>query len=309
MSYDRLFLKPPCLRQTTNEQPAEQQNSRTDNTMSNIRPNKRRKAPSAPKYESTTLGELLEKGAPPLNTVDAHQKSSAHTKPTVPKIAKVVVKSTCPPAQLPALGLIPESLKSEYSQLLDEARSSRYDCTYDTEADVQDLVRRLVKDALRIMGLEYDCKVRLELSVFSLRPDIIVLHHTSLGILLIIQIKKPDTPGSKQDSVFNSPKVAGQLFDYLMGMYNLVNATPFAVLSTYKHMTIAWLDTPRSNEIMQQQVAAFSSQPVLPPDEVESADNETAATSPAPVATERSVPSQAPLTSVVKKDDCTELSQ
>ena len=63
----------------------------------------------------------------------------------------------------------------------------------------------MLMDAIAVLGvLLYDCKVRMELSV--------------LGILLVVKVKKPDTTGSKKPSVFQAPKVGGQLSDYLMGI-------------------------------------------------------------------------------------------
>jgi hypothetical protein len=191
------------------------------------------------------------------------------------------------------------------SDLLRLGIGSHYVLDYDTEADIQNLVQRLLMDAIAVLGLLYDCKVRMELSVFSLRPDIIVLHHKKLGILLVIEVKKPDTPGSKKPSVFMAPKVAGQLFDHLMGMYNMGNATPFGILSTYEFMTIAWLNTPRSNEIMAQQSRSFSSAPIL--DREKSNEEAEPNGSPSPPATERVVPlCMFPTSSVVKNDARTE---
>ena len=257
--------------------------------------------PVAPQYPNMTIGSLVDLGPPPLDSRSAKYKSSAHTQPVVPRPATIVVQSNCPPPQLPSFYPIPEDIRGMGSDLLRIGVGSHYVLDYDTEADIQNLVQRLLMDAIAVLGLLYDCKVRMELSVFSLRPDIIVLHHKKLGILLVVEVKKPDTPGSKQPSVFEAPKVGGQLFDYLMGMYNMGNATPFGILSTYEFMTIAWLNTPRSNEIMAQQSLSFSSAPIL---EREKSNEEAEPNgSPSPLPTERVVPSYVFPTSSVEQND------
>jgi hypothetical protein len=63
---------------------------------------------------------------------------------------------------------------------------------YQTEADVQHLVLLAVKDAQKMLrkGLFEFFDVSLEVSFFSYRPDIVVIHHSVLGVILVIEVKK-----------------------------------------------------------------------------------------------------------------------
>ena len=245
--------------------------------------------PTAPSYQSNKLGALIDHGPPPLDTRSAKRLSSAHTNPVVPKPARIVVQKDCPPPQLPSLLRVPEDIRDIPSDVLRVGLGMRYILTYESEADVQGFVQRLLNDAIAVIGAVYDCITRLELSVFYLRPDIIVVSYRESGIILVVEVKKPDKPG--KESVFVSRKVGGQVYDYLMGMHHMGNATPFGILSTYEYMTIAWLDTPRSNEIMGELIHLLSSAPIL---EQESKEDEANITTkrPRPLKTERAVPSQ-----------------
>jgi hypothetical protein len=49
-----------------------------------------------------------------------------------------------------------------------------------------------------------------------------------------------------EESVFGSERVAGQIFDYLQGMINLGNATPFAVLITFDQAALVWAPSSES---------------------------------------------------------------
>jgi hypothetical protein len=129
----------------------------------------------------------------------------------------------------------PDGASSQTSSLLHDLGNAEY-FTYQNETKVQNLVAACLKDALRSLGLYDDFAVENEYSIFSLRPDIVVVSHSGRGIILVVEVKKPG------NGVFESHGVAGQVFDYLVGELLAGNAAPFAVLSCYDEMCIAHLD-------------------------------------------------------------------
>jgi hypothetical protein len=79
--------------------------------------------------------------------------------------------------------------------------NDREKCVYQNETEVQLFVNYAVQDAIKhkALGLSNVLTVRPEISLFSSRPDVIVVTHSMLGIILIIEVKKPG------DEVFTSP--------------------------------------------------------------------------------------------------------
>ena len=123
--------------------------------------------------------------------------------------------------------------------------SGRLHFVYQNEAEVQRCVESCIKDALRALGLADLFEVRPDISVFSYRPDIVVVFHEKLGVILVVEVKKPG------DVVFTSHSVAGQTYDYLVGNLGSGTSCPFAVLSCYDQMVIAHLDDDnRSRQIL-----------------------------------------------------------
>eukprot|EP00978_Attheya_sp_CCMP212_P031859 scaffold121989_cov44-Attheya_sp.AAC.1 len=90
-------------------------------------------------------------------------------------------------------------------------------------------------DALMSMTCHRSFLVFCEVTIFSLRPDLLVVMHPSLGVILVVEVK---TPGEK---VFTSKHIAGQIHDYLKGMARLGHSTPFVVLCSYENMVFARL--------------------------------------------------------------------
>jgi hypothetical protein len=124
----------------------------------------------------------------------------------------------------------------ESSSLLDEQKSSwNHELTYENEATVRNYVRALIKDALKSMTCHQSFQVFCEVTIFSLRPDLIVVMHPNLGVILVVEVKNPG------EKVFTSKHIAGQIHDYLKGMVRLGHSTPFVVLCSYEEMVFARL--------------------------------------------------------------------
>jgi hypothetical protein len=139
------------------------------------------------------------------------------------------------------------------------------------------MVSQLVGDALEIMGVSKEFERKLEYSLFSYRPDLVVVRHIFLGVILAIEVKKPEPdqpdtvrPQRKEaqeanirlketGGVFDGGLVAGQLYDYLKDMNSAGNATPFAVLSTFESLVIAWLDSEEADDILRREISELGS--------------------------------------------------
>lgn len=123
--------------------------------------------------------------------------------------------------------------------------------TYQNETKVQNLVALCLKDALRSQGLFQHFGVENEFSIFSYRPDIIIVSHNLKGIILVIEVKKPGL------EVFTSHEVAGQKYDYLIGELLSGVSTPIGVLTSYDEMCIAFLDDDegKSLDILKRNAA------------------------------------------------------
>ena len=198
----------------------------------------------------TSLGDLLARSEiPTLSKGNQSMQSTPHIEDTGHGEAAPVLKDIAlPEGEL----FLPEGVETQPSALLTDLGNADH-FTYQNETKVQFLVAACLKDALRSLDLYDDFAVESEYSIFSLRPDIVVVSHIGKGIVLVIEIKKPG------DGVFESHEVGGQVFDYLVGeLLSGVN-TPFAVLSCYDEMCIAHLDDGgASREILDRNASQLS---------------------------------------------------
>jgi hypothetical protein len=218
-----------------------------------------------------TLKSLLQSGLPPVKKQNINLISSPHVK-TKHKPASLLPSRVDWPVDLPTPsyhGTIDVS-----SVMLDLRRARKTEFDYSTEADVQFMVSQLVADALEIMGVSEHFDRKLEYSLFSYRPDLVVVRHHFLGVVLVIEVKKPEPEPDQPDitisqkankrlkktgGVFDGELVAGQLYDYLKGMNSAGNPTPFAVLSTFESLVIAWLDAEETEDILSRELLQLGS--------------------------------------------------
>ena len=120
--------------------------------------------------------------------------------------------------------------------------------SYHNEVTVCDYVQDVVKMSLRSLGYFDSCFVFKEMSLFSLRHDLIVVLHPEKGIILIIQVKMPG------DNLFQSTHIAGQVADYLMAQYRLGNPQPLVLLSSYREACLCRLKPESLNGTEDWQV-------------------------------------------------------
>jgi hypothetical protein len=161
--------------------------------------------------------------------------------------------------------------------LLGLAREGRDKCPYSSKANMQSFVRDALKDTIYLMGLSMEFGTRNEYTLFSYRPDIVAVIHKTLGIILLVEVKMPEkdpeesrAPRRKpreasraakrvkdEAGLFDSELVAGQVFDYLQGMMNLGNATPFAILTTFDEAALVWTPSGKSDAIIKEELEKF----------------------------------------------------
>mmetsp|Transcript_15489 Transcript_15489/g.22443 ORF Transcript_15489/g.22443 Transcript_15489/m.22443 type:complete len:537 (-) Transcript_15489:350-1960(-) len=188
-----------------------------------------------------TVYDLLKEGIPELSRENTKMQSTAHVTDTGHDDAAVFESRTELPDEIPFTVDGTEKSTSHLLLLL----GLKDGFTYQNETKVQNLVSACLNDALQLLDLSEDFLVESEFSVFSYRPDIVVVSHSLFGIILVIEVKKPAV------DVFTSHEPAGQVYDHLLG--NLLSGVscPFAVLTTYDEMVIAHLDNHDSKSILK----------------------------------------------------------
>jgi hypothetical protein len=105
-------------------------------------------------------------------------------------------------------------------------------------------------DVLSCLGLSSDTEVGQEMSIFALRPDIVVVRHLN-QIIMVVEVKNPGRDGSH---VVTNASAAGQVYNYAKGLQQMGIDHPFVCLSTYSHMTI-WSLEESSDNIFHKAVA------------------------------------------------------
>ena len=195
------------------------------------------------KVEKTvpTVLDLLQEGIPVLSKGNATIQSTAHVENIGHDDAAVFECPVDLPDELPFTVDGTENFPSRLLLL----RGLKDGFTYQNETKVQNLVADCLNDALTLLDLSEDFLVESEFAIFSYRPDIVVVSHSMLGIILIVEVKKPGV------EVFTSHEPGGQVYDYLLGNLLAGVSHPFAVLTTYDEMVIAHLDDDVSKEILR----------------------------------------------------------
>ena len=110
---------------------------------------------------------------------------------------------------------------------------------YENEIDVQLLVKLMVDDAIKCLGLNHEIKAHLEIGMYAMVPDIVVVRFRGC-IIFVIEVKSPerrDHPGE----VFKSERVHGQIFLYLQAMYQHGVRFPMGAVCTYNKIRLVSL--------------------------------------------------------------------
>ena len=121
-----------------------------------------------------------------------------------------------------------------HSSLLDNLSPTKMTLSHHNETSPQIYVRNAIMDVIRCYGVQ--AEVVMEATLFSLRPDILVVFYQG-RLLFLFEIKNP--PQVKSVDVFESETFAGQGFDYCSVLKQSGVDHPFVLLSTYNQSAIA----------------------------------------------------------------------
>lgn len=105
-----------------------------------------------------------------------------------------------------------------------------------TESDIQALVKDMLVDAISGVGLSDKIQCFNELSVFDLRPDIWLVLAGGFPIG-VVEVK------THSNDILKSPRVCGQIFDYMLRLKSFFGLTHvFGLVTTYERSRIFWFD-------------------------------------------------------------------
>jgi hypothetical protein len=127
---------------------------------------------------------------------------------------------------------------------------------YSHEADIQICGHNAVNDAVYICNeiIKMSCTepkrrlgFRREASLFSVKPDHTVVFDSSTGDhIMFVEDKRPCA------GLENKPKIAGQVFDYLLALLAFGHANPFGVLTTFTETWVVWTGTEDCKRIASE---------------------------------------------------------
>jgi hypothetical protein len=117
--------------------------------------------------------------------------------------------------------------------------------TYVNEFGVQAFCQRLITDALYALGLDADVMSHLEISIYTMKPDIMLVLQRQGLIVFVVEVKSPEANGNE---VFTSNAVAGQVWSYLYAMRASGVEVPMGAIMTFKKMVLVTLDDYSSDE-------------------------------------------------------------
>jgi hypothetical protein len=132
------------------------------------------------------LTDLVENGLPPLDKSNVDFISSPYIE-TVHKAASIRTGANIAwPEHLPSPSVAEMEMDDpeRLSLLLYDIRRKGRQPSYNSEADVQRLIQQVLDDALSLMGLAQSCDSKLEYTLFSYRPDIVIVLHKFMGFSL-----------------------------------------------------------------------------------------------------------------------------
>ena len=130
------------------------------------------------------------------------------------------------------------------AEAIDSEHGNMNALAYINEACVQNLVLKVVEDAVRCSGLEKLLKTHQEMSVFSSVPDVVVVSLNDGKPLFFVEVK---TPERNAGEVFQAADVINQVFNYLMAFKRMGQETPVGALCTYDMLTIVTVDDITQN--------------------------------------------------------------
>jgi hypothetical protein len=151
-----------------------------------------------------------------------------------------------------------DSVSAVYLEL-----NGREALSYSNESAVALFVRAVLRDIMNgHPNLRGVVSIDTEVTVASLRPDIMVLSINSLPIGFC-EVKKPGIMYNV-DTALHRPEILGQAYDYAMELRHLHGLQwAFVILTTFTHWRVLWLDDDAGN--YGAQLAALDDESVAAP--------------------------------------------
>jgi len=97
----------------------------------------------------------------------------------------------------------------------------------------------MVKDAIACMGCVRELDTSLEISLFGIIPDIVVIHRNG-KLVFVIEVKSPNRVNTN-NNVCESESVAGQIWLYLMSMKQSGVEKPLGAICTFNQIRLVSL--------------------------------------------------------------------
>jgi hypothetical protein len=116
--------------------------------------------------------------------------------------------------------------------------------SYANEFDVQNLALAIVQDVICALGLPQEVLAHLEITLYTLRPDMVVVLRHEGRMIFVIEVKSP----GKENEVFSSENTGGQIWSYLHAMKQLGNDLPMGAIMTYNKIALVTLEDCGTNE-------------------------------------------------------------
>ena len=131
--------------------------------------------------------------------------------------------------------LIPSVLGADYFETLG--------FEYANEFGVQRLCVSMINDACRCLKLR-QARVSTEISIFLMKPDIVLVLRIKGKIIFAVEVKSPDARyGNHNDQVFTSENTSGQIWSYLLAMRSTGIQQPLGAVMTYNKIALASLES------------------------------------------------------------------
>ena len=118
---------------------------------------------------------------------------------------------------------------------------------YENEIKIQFHVYNMVLDAIRCLGYEGVLASQLEISMYGLAPDIILVNVESYKIVFVIEVKAPDKvpkddeEGKTEFKVCHNGKTGYQIWIYLQALKSLGVPCPIGAICTFNELRLVWL--------------------------------------------------------------------
>ena len=163
--------------------------------------------------------------------------------------AKICIADGAPWDRLKDL-VVPTQIRKpnyEHDQEIPSNFSRSETLEYQNEIKVQFHVQNMVLDAIRCLGYEGVLSSDLEISMYGLALDIIIVNVEKYKIVFVVEVKAPDkAPKDGEEEkiegkVCHHPKTGYQVWLYLQALKSLGVPFPIGAICTFNEFRLVWL--------------------------------------------------------------------